>query len=44
MAFGPGVLDMKGGIMVMLSAIDALKNMDSRFYRDSSICIFLNSD
>ncbi|MEM1610271.1 MAG: M20/M25/M40 family metallo-hydrolase [Sulfolobales archaeon] len=43
-AYGPGVLDMKGGIMVMLSAIDVLKNIDSRIYRHCSICIFLNSD
>jgi len=43
-AYGPGVLDMKGGIMVMLSALDALRETGSKVYRNASICVFLNSD
>jgi glutamate carboxypeptidase len=43
-AYGPGVLDMKGGIMVMFSALDALKETGSRIYKNASICVFLNSD
>jgi len=43
-AHGPGVLDMKGGIMVMLLALEALKDVGSRAYQDISICVFLNSD
>jgi glutamate carboxypeptidase len=43
-AYGPGVLDMKGGIMIMLSALEALREIRSRVYQDASICVFLNSD
>jgi len=43
-AFGPGVLDMKGGIIVMISALEALKDIGSDVYSKASLCVFLNSD
>ncbi|MEM0439816.1 MAG: M20/M25/M40 family metallo-hydrolase, partial [Sulfolobales archaeon] len=43
-AFGPGVLDMKGGIVVMIAALRALRDAGSRVLKDTSITIFLNSD
>jgi len=43
-AYGPGVLDMKGGITVVLFALRALKAVDSAAWRDTSIAWFLNSD
>ncbi len=39
---GPGVLDMKGGILVMLYALKALKNQGE--LNDAHISIILNSD
>lgn len=43
-AHGPGVLDMKGGITVVLFALRALKATDSAAWRDASIAWFLNTD
>jgi glutamate carboxypeptidase len=43
-ATGPGVLDMKGGIVVALYALRALRATDSPAWRDASIAWFLNSD
>jgi glutamate carboxypeptidase len=43
-AYGPGVLDMKGGITVVLFALRALKAVDSPAWRETSIAWFLNTD
>ncbi|MBI1733649.1 MAG: M20 family metallopeptidase [Candidatus Rokubacteria bacterium] len=43
-AYGPGVLDMKGGITVVTFALCALKAADSAAWRDASIAWFLNTD
>jgi glutamate carboxypeptidase len=43
-AYGPGVLDMKGGITVLAFALRALKAVDSPAWRDVSLAWFLNSD
>jgi len=43
-AYGPGVLDMKGGITVVLFALRALKAVGSPAWRDAGIAWFLNSD
>jgi glutamate carboxypeptidase len=43
-AYGPGVLDMKGGITVVMFALRALKAVDSPAWRDAGIAWFLNSD
>ena len=43
-AYGPGVLDMKGGITVLLFALRALKATDSQAWRDVNLAWFLNSD
>lgn len=41
MLYGPGVLDMKGGIIVMLYAVkDVIKNLPE----DTELVVFLNSD
>lgn len=43
-AYGPGVYDMKGGIAIMLTALDVLRQVDSPFWRDCSVSVFFNSD
>ena len=43
-AYGPGVLDMKGGITVVAFALRALKATDSPAWRDVTLAWFLNSD
>jgi glutamate carboxypeptidase len=43
-AYGPGVLDMKGGITVLLFALRALKATDSPAWRSVNLAWFLNSD
>ncbi len=43
-AYGPGVLDMKGGITVLVFALRALRATDSPAWRDASLAWFLNSD
>ena len=43
-ATGPGVLDMKGGIVALLFAFRALAATDSRAWRDTTLAWFLNSD
>lgn len=43
-AYGPGVLDMKGGIAAMLFAFRALHAAGSPAWRDLTIAWFLNSD
>lgn len=43
-AYGPGVYDMKGGISIMLTALEALKAADSPLWTDCGITVFFNSD
>jgi glutamate carboxypeptidase len=43
-AYGPGVLDMKSGIVCVLYALKALRAADSRAWREADIAWFLNSD
>jgi glutamate carboxypeptidase len=43
-AMGPGVLDMKGGIVALLFAFRALAATQSKAWREASIAWFLNSD
>lgn len=43
-ATGPGVLDMKGGIVSLLFAFKALKAVDSPAWREVHLAWFLNSD
>jgi glutamate carboxypeptidase len=43
-AYGPGVLDMKGGITVLVFALRALKATQSPAWRDVTLAWFLNSD
>jgi len=43
-AYGPGVADMKGGIMVLLFALNVLMEVHSDLYRNLDLTVFLNSD
>jgi glutamate carboxypeptidase len=43
-AYGPGVYDMKGGIAILLTALDALRRAGSPFWTDTGITVFFNSD
>ena len=43
-AYGPGVYDMKGGIVILLTALDALRKAGSPFWSDCGISVFFNSD
>ena len=43
-AYGPGVYDMKGGIAIMLTALDALRTAGSPFWSETGITVFFNSD
>ncbi len=43
-ATGPGVLDMKGGIVTLLYAFKALQATDSPAWREATLAWFLNSD
>lgn len=43
-AYGPGVLDMKSGIVAVLYALKALRAVDSRAWREADIAWFLSSD
>jgi glutamate carboxypeptidase len=43
-AYGPGVLDMKGGITVLVFALRALRAVDSPAWREATLAWFLNSD
>ena len=43
-AYGPGVLDMKGGDVSLLYALEALKATGSRFYDEVSMTVIFNSD
>jgi glutamate carboxypeptidase len=42
--YGPGVLDMKGGIAVLVFALRALRAVQSPAWRDVTLAWFLNSD
>jgi glutamate carboxypeptidase len=43
-AFGPGVVDMKGGLVIFLYALDALRNRCPRVYENLNLAVVLNSD
>lgn len=43
-AYGPGVLDMKGGIVCLLYALEALKATDAPAYREIDMAVVFNSD
>ncbi len=43
-AFGPGVVDMKGGITCLLFALEALKNTAPETYRQIAMDVVFNSD
>jgi glutamate carboxypeptidase len=43
-AYGPGVYDMKGGIAILLTALDALRAARSPFWEECGITVFFNSD
>lgn len=43
-AYGPGIYDMKGGIAIMLTALEALRAAGSPFWTDCGITVFFNSD
>ena len=43
-AMGPGVLDMKGGIVSWLYALRALHATESRAFRDATLAWFLNTE
>jgi len=43
-AYGPGVYDMKGGIAILLTALDALKAAASPVWTDCGLTVFFNSD
>ena len=43
-AYGPGVYDMKGGIVILLTALDALRKAGSPFWSETGITVFFNSD
>lgn len=43
-ATGPGVLDMKGGLTILLFALRALGETDSDAFREMDVSVFINSD
>jgi len=43
-AYGPGVLDMKGGIVCLLFALEALKATQHPAYDVAAMCVVFNSD
>jgi glutamate carboxypeptidase len=43
-AYGPGVYDMKGGLAILLTALDALRKAGSPFWTETGITVFFNSD
>ena len=43
-AYGPGVFDMKGGIVIMLAALRALRDASAPAFADTGITVFLNGD
>lgn len=43
-AYGPGVIDMKGGIVVLLYSLLALKERDPDFYNLLNLALLFNSD
>jgi glutamate carboxypeptidase len=43
-AYGPGVSDMKGGIVVLLSSLSALMEADPDLYQTLDLTVFLNSE
>ena len=43
-AFGPGVMDMKGGITCLIYALEALKNAASETYHQINMDVVFNSD
>jgi glutamate carboxypeptidase len=43
-AYGPGVYDMKGGIAIMLTALEVLRAAGSPFWSETGITVFFNSD
>src|SRR4051812_15521014 len=43
-AYGPGVYDMKGGISIMLTALEVLRLVESPVWTDCGITVFFNSD
>ncbi len=43
-AYGPGVIDMKGGIVVLLNSLQALMEAAPDLYRSLDLAVLLNSD
>jgi glutamate carboxypeptidase len=43
-AYGPGVYDMKGGIAILLTALEALRATRSPVFEECGITVFFNSD
>jgi len=43
-AYGPGVIDMKGGIVVLLYSLQALMEADPNLYRSLDLAVILNSE
>jgi glutamate carboxypeptidase len=43
-AYGPGVLDMKGGIVCLLFALEGLKETDHPFFSETNLDVVFNSD
>lgn len=42
--YGPGVYDMKGGIAILLTALEALRACRSPFFEECGCTVFFNSD
>ncbi|MCC7104206.1 MAG: M20 family metallopeptidase [Chloroflexi bacterium] len=43
-AYGPGVYDMKGGLVIMLASLEALRETGSPAYDECGLGVILNSD
>lgn len=43
-ATGPGVYDMKGGLVVLLAALTALKESDAKVWNEVNLTVIFNSD